>query len=56
MSSVAPLSDEIFGKNALTYYEKILALNEQDQKKDKKKVDKATKKIETKIRKKRRVQ
>lgn len=56
MSSVAPLSDEIFGKNALTYYEKILALNEQDKKKDKKKVDKATKKIETKIRKKRRVQ
>lgn len=29
MSSVAPLSDEIFGQNALAYYQKILALKEQ---------------------------
>lgn len=29
MSSVAPLSDEIFGQNALAYYQKILSLSEQ---------------------------
>lgn len=29
MSSVAPLSDEIFGQNALAYYQRILALREQ---------------------------
>lgn len=29
MSSVAPLSDEIFGQNALAYYQKILSLREQ---------------------------
>ncbi|MEG1148865.1 MAG: glycosyltransferase, partial [Niameybacter sp.] len=30
MSSVAPLSDEIFGQNALAYYEHILALRQEE--------------------------
>lgn len=29
MSSVAPLSDEIFGKNALAYYKKIISMKEE---------------------------
>lgn len=35
ISSVAPLSDEIFGQNALAYYERILALTEEKKAKQK---------------------
>ena len=52
ISSVAPLSDEIFGKNALAYYEKILMLKEQQKQKEKQKTDKRDKKIEQKLEKK----
>ena len=37
ISSVAPLSDEIFGQNALAYYERILAITEEKKAKQKNK-------------------